>query len=116
MTDKQERKSIKAIIGANIKREREKAGLTQNKLSEMIGLEAKSLSAVECGTSGISIAALIKICNVLSISSDRLLFGATEKNDVHELTARLEQLSQKQLEIAADILIKVIEAFHAEKK
>lgn len=39
MTDKKE---IKLIIGANIKREREKAGYTQNELSELIGIESKS--------------------------------------------------------------------------
>lgn len=109
MTDKKE---IKLIIGANIKREREKAGYTQNELSELIGIESKSLSAVECGKVGISISALMRICNVLSISSDALLFGITNKNDVCDLTTRLEQLSQKQFEIARDILLKVIEAFH----
>ena len=112
MTDKKE---INTIIGANIKREREKAGYTQEKFSELIGLGAKSLSAVERGTVGISIAALMRICKILSISSDTLLFGITSKNDVCELTSRLEQLSQRQFEIVSDILFKVMEAFYTEK-
>lgn len=113
MTDK---KDINMAIGANIKREREKAGYTQERFSELIGLGAKSLSAVERGTVGISISALMKICKVLSISSDTLLFGITAKNDIDDLVLRLERLSPDQCKIVSNIVYKVLEAFYIQEK
>ena len=85
----QEKKEINIEIGARIKAEREKVGLTQERFSELIGLGPKSVSAFERGTVGISFVTLKKICRVLSVSSDQILFGQPEqsKNDLDELTA-----------------------------
>lgn len=76
----QERKEINIKIGARIKAEREKAGLTQERFSEVIGMGTKSVSVLERGTVGISLSTLKKICRVLSVSSDRILFGQTGQN------------------------------------
>ncbi|MBR6184757.1 MAG: helix-turn-helix transcriptional regulator [Clostridia bacterium] len=105
------KKEINISIGSNIKNAREKAGLTQDQLSEMIGIGPKSLSAVERVMVGISIATLRKICNVLPISSDALIFGGSPKNDVKGLACRLERLTPRQYEIARDMLYKLFEAF-----
>ena len=108
MTEKQK---INVLVGSNIKRERVKAGYTQETFSELIGIGTKSLSAIERGTVGVSLATLLKICNVLSISSNSLLFENSHKNDVQAITERLEHLSPAQFEIANDILCKVLAAF-----
>ncbi len=107
----QERKEINVEIGNRIKAEREKAGLTQERFSELIGLGPKSVSALERGAVGISLTTLKNICTVLSISSDLILFGRTGQNNASELTARLERLSPKQYEIAEEIFFKLLEAF-----
>lgn len=106
-----EKQELNMLIGSNIKRERIKAGYTQEKFSELIGIGTKSLSAVERGTVGISMMTLLKICKVLSISSNSLLFENTPKNDVQAITERLERLTPEQFTIANDILCKVLEAF-----
>lgn len=105
------RKEINVLVGANIKREREKAGYTQERLSELIGVGTKSLSAIERGTVGVSLPTLLRICKVLSISSNSLLFEYTPKNDVQDLTERLEHLPPEQYEITRDIICKILEAF-----
>lgn len=107
----QERKEINVEIGNRIKAEREKAGLTQERFSELIGLGPKSVSALERGAVGISLTTLKNICTVLSISSDVILFGRTGQNNASELTSRLERLSPKQYEIAEEIFFKLLEAF-----
>ncbi len=109
----QEKKAINIEIGARIKAEREKAGLTQERFSELIGLGPKSVSAFERGTVGISFATLKKICQVLSISSDSILFGQESKsgNDLAELTARLERLTPRQYKVTEEILFKLLEVF-----
>jgi len=108
MTQKQK---IDILVGSNIKRERMKAGYTQEAFSELIGVGPKSLSAIERGTVGVSLSTLLKICNVLSISSNSLLFENSHKNDVQAITERLEHLTPEQFEIANDILCKVFAAF-----
>ena len=109
-----DKKEINILVGANIKREREKAGYTQERFSEMVGIGTKSLSAIERGTVGVSLTLLVRICNVLSISSNTLLFEDTPKNDVQGLTERLERLNPDQYEIARSIISKLFEAFSIE--
>ena len=112
----QEKKQINIEIGARINEEREKAGLTQERFSELIGLGPKSVSAFERGTVGISFTTLKKICQVLSVSSDQILFGQTEKNETNlsGLIKRLERLSPKQYAITKDVIFKLLEAFSLE--
>lgn len=105
-----EKKEIDQLVGYNIKRERIKAGYTQEAFSELIGIGTKSLSAVERGTVGVSLATLLRICKVLSISSNALLYENTPKNDVQSVTEQLERLSPKQFAIVKDIIFRVIEA------
>lgn len=106
-----ERKAVNILIGSNIQRERERAGLTQEKFSEMIDVGEKFLSSIECGASGLSITTLLKICNTLHVSSDTLLFEQAAKNDVENLTELLERLSPEQLRIVSDVMYKLMEAF-----
>lgn len=87
----QEKKQINVEIGARIKEEPEKAGLTQERFSELIGLGSKSVSAFERGTVGISFTTLKK------------------------LSKRLERLSPRQYAIAKEIVLKLLEAFSLEE-
>ena len=113
----QEKKQINTEIGARIKEEREKAGLTQERFSELIGLGPKSVSAFERGTVGISFTTLKKICQVLSVSSDQILFGKSDPDgsDLSELVHRLERLSPKQFAITKEVVFKLLEAFSLEE-
>ena len=99
------------ITGENIKRERERAGLTQDAFSEMIGIGPKSLSAIERGASGISLTTLRKVCDTLFISSDSLLFDESPRNDVEVLAERLSRMSPKQFKIANEMLASLLKAF-----
>lgn len=105
------KKELDKLVGENIKRERVKAGLTQERFSEMIGMGPKSLSAVERGTVGISLPSLKRVCKVLSISSDALIFGEIEQQDTSDLTDRLARLSPEQYKITSEIINKLLEAF-----
>ena len=114
--DMGEKKDIDILVGNNIKRERTKAGYTQEKFSELIGIGTKSLSAIERGIVGVSLTTLLRICKVLSVSSNAILFEDTPKNEVQALTERLERLTPEQFAITNSIVNKVIEAFNLEDK
>ncbi len=107
----QEKKPINTEIGQRVKQEREAAGLTQERFSELIGIGQKHLSAIERGVVGLSLTTLKKVCSVLAISSDAILFGRSEKNDASIWAARLELLSPQQYKIANDMMCKLLEAF-----
>lgn len=106
-----EKKEINVLVGSNIKRERERAGYTQERFSELLGIGPKSLSAIERGAVGVSLTQLVRICKALSVSANTLLFENDPKNDVEDLTRRLERLTPEQLAIARDVLGKLLEAF-----
>lgn len=106
-----QKKTINVEIGNRIRVARENAKLTQERFAELIGMGAKNVSSIERGAVGISVTSLQRICQVLSISADDLLFGKVEGNDVQTLTARLKRLTPEQFQIANDILNKLLEAF-----
>ncbi len=110
-----EKKNVNVEIGRRIKNAREAAGLTQERFAELVGMGPKNISAIERGVVGISILSLIKFCDVLSVSSDSLLFDASRNADIIRISSKLEGLSEKQLEIVKNIINNVIEAFTAEK-
>ena len=107
----QEKKPINIEIGQRIKEHREAAGFTQEVFAEMIGLGVKHVSAMERGAVGVSLTTLKKICKALAISSDSILFGASEKNNILLLSDRLSRLSPKQFKIAEAMMSNLLEAF-----
>lgn len=107
----EERKAINIEVGANIKAMRERAGLTQEQLSERIGIGVKSLSAVERGTVGVSLTTLRKLCEELSVSSDALLFGVREETDISDIVDGLQRMTLSQLNIVREMIHVLTKAF-----
>lgn len=97
----QAKKPINVRVGRNIQRLREEHHYTQEELSEKIGVTPNHLSAIERGVSGISLDLLEKLCQVLTVTADHILFGhkAAEANG-EELIQLLRSIDQGQTEIA----------------
>ena len=92
-----EKKAINIQIGTNIQIARENAGYTQEQLSELVGLTPNHLSAIERGVSGASLEVLEKLCLLLKVSADRLMFGQTQIDDESVMLARqISNLKPKQ--------------------
>ena len=109
------RKELNVLVGANIKREREKAGFTQDQFSELLGIGSKSLSSIERGVVGVSLVMLLRICDMLHISANVLLYEQTQKNDVDSIALQLKMLNTEQFEIASDVMTNLMKAFTLEK-
>lgn len=105
------RKDLNVLVGANIKRERERAGFTQDRFSELLGIGSKSLSSIERGVVGVSLSTLLRICDILHISANMLLYEQGQKNDVDSIAQQLKMLSAEQFEIASDVMRNLIKAF-----
>ena len=61
------------LIGKRIANARKVAKLTQAKLSEKVGISEKYLSRIECGKQSPNISTVIRICDALCVSADKLL-------------------------------------------
>ena len=68
-------KSMKVQIGRRLREKRELAGYTREKMSELCSLSPRFIVNVELGDATFSLDSLIVVCQVLSCSSDYLLFG-----------------------------------------
>ena len=73
-------------IGSNIRTARKRADLTQEEMSELIGVTSQYLSDLERGLVGTSIYTLMRICIELNVSSDFILFGRSSENSTANAT------------------------------
>ena len=87
-----------------IRKAREEMGYTREKFSEKLDVSVSYLAELERGRTGISVKMLIKVCNVLGLSADYVLFGTERTEDELRLDA-IRRIDEKYL----PLLDKVIE-------
>lgn len=101
-------------IGSNIRTARVRADLTQEELSERIGVTPQYLSDLERGLVGTSIPTLIRICTGLNVSSDFILFGRGDETDIAgstliEKIQRLPKYKADMVETTVNILLEAMD-------
>ena len=64
-----------------IRRAREEMGYTRERFAEKLDVSVSYLAELERGRTGISVKMLIKVCNVLGLSADYILFGEERADD-----------------------------------
>ena len=104
-----EKKPLNLAIGRNVKLIREQAGLTQQQLAEILDLGDKHISAIECGTAGLSLPVLFRLCDALSVTADSVLFGNEGAEDdralaIRLMMERLQRLPDKQFDAVKKVL------------
>lgn len=104
------KKEINVQIGEQIKLAREKAGLTQEQFAERVDVSPQYVSDLERGVVGVSIATLKRICTVLGISSDQILFGKQTENLAGAIAEKCKSLSAEQFLILGEIIEKYVQA------
>ena len=62
-----------ALLGQRIRAARLEAGLSQERLAEMVGLTSQHISHTEVASTKISLPSLVKVANALNTSIDKLL-------------------------------------------
>ena len=93
-----EKKEINVLVGQNIRFYREKNGYTREQLSELIEVSTHFLYDVERGNAGISLTTLKKICEVLCVSADNILWKNIDKIDLNEHFYNIDPKYHQQLE------------------
>ena len=99
-------------IGKRIHIARERMGLTQEVLAEKLDLSTQYISDVERGASGISVPTLMGLCEILKISSDYILFGITESDEVKASIRMVSYMSKDEQRLINNAINNTIEAIN----
>lgn len=70
-----------------IRKAREEQGYTRERFAEKLDVSVSYLAELERGRTGISVKMLIKVCNLLGLSADYVLFGTERGEDAKRLDA-----------------------------
>lgn len=86
-----------------IRKAREDLGYTREKFAELLDVSVSYMAEVERGRTGISVKMLMKICNVLGLSADYVLFG-NERGEDALLQDRIKRLDSKYIPLLNDVI------------
>ena len=106
-------------IGKRIKIARIKADLTQEKLSEMVGVSPTHMSNVETGTTRVSLTTIVGIANALQITSDDLLCDSVIKAKVQfekDIALVLEDCDEYEIRVIRDLAAATKETLRRDEK
>lgn len=90
-----------------IRKAREDMGYTREKFAELLDVSVSYMAEVERGRTGISVKMLIKICGVLGLSADYVLFGENRNEDAL-LLDKLHRIDEKYLPLLDRVLAELL--------
>lgn len=77
-----------------IRKAREELGYTREQFAEKLDVSVSYMAEVERGRTGISVKMLIKICALLGLSADYILFGTDRDSDAM-LLDKIHRIDEK---------------------
>ena len=95
-------------IGQRIQIRRKQRGYTQEQLADLMNVSIQMVSNLERGNKAIRIDNLIKLSEILEVSTDYILTGKETADDIGALNTRIEQLSErdrKMINLLADFCL-----------
>lgn len=90
-----------------IRRAREEMGYTREKFAELLDVSVSYMAEVERGRTGISVKMLVKICDVLGLSADYVLFGEDRAKD-KLLLDKIHRIDEKYLPLLDKMIIELL--------
>lgn len=107
--------TLKQMIGQNIAKYREKAGLTQAQLADTIGISTPFLSRVERGEKMMKVETLKRAANVLRVSCDALLSENSPSAHLENINKLLMEQPTEYLSGIEHIIRTCVEEFEPKK-
>ena len=90
-----------------IRNAREDMGYTREKFAELLEVSVSYMAEVERGRTGISVKMLIKICKVLGLSADYILFGEVAGEDTLRMD-RIRRIDERYLPLIDKVMIELL--------
>lgn len=104
--------NLKKSIANRLKEARVNAGLSQNQVAQMIGLNRPSISEIEAGRRKVSAEELVKFSEIYKVKLDWLTCKESESND--DIKDKLQFAARELSDVKGedlDKLIKILTAF-----
>ena len=92
-------------IGIRIAERRKELKLTQEQVAEGMNVSIQMISNIERGNKAIKIENLLKLCDILKVSTDYILTDRRTNDDFDNLISKISQLSEsdyKMIEMLID--------------
>ena len=86
-----------------IRKAREDMGYTREIFAEKLDVSVSYLAELERGRTGISVKMLVKVCNVLGLSADYVLFGSERTEDEMRLDA-IHRINERYLPLLDNVI------------
>lgn len=97
-----------------IRKAREEQGYTREKFAEKLDVSVSYMAELERGRTGISVKMLIKVCNLLGLSADYVLFGTERERDAQRLDA-IHRIDDKYLPLLDSVMTELLKLSQKEK-
>lgn len=93
-------------IGDKVRKYRKAINLSQEELSEKIGISVTHMSHIETGNTKLSLPVLVALAEALDVHTDDLLFDMPSNKNIilTELNELLETCSEKELSVITDVV------------
>ena len=89
-------------------------GYTREKFAEKLDVSVSYLAELERGRTGISVKMLVKVCNILGLSADYVLFG-TERDDDTLRADNIRRIDDKYLPLLDQVITELLSLTDLEK-
>ena len=103
-------------IGLRLRSLREAQDLTRERLAEQAEISVQFLADIETGRKGMTVQTLRKLAMALHCSADAIVFGVQpERNGRQTLLTLFATLDEKQRELTAEVLLRMLKALPGEE-
>lgn len=83
-------------IGKRIQNRRKQLGFTQEHLADEMNVSVQMVSNLERGNKSIRIDNLVRLCQILDVSTDYILIGKENASDISALAQQIAALPEKE--------------------
>lgn len=107
MSQSNKKNKVNIKIGKKIRDYRTKAGLTQDELSELVGITQKHLSRIESGYHNSHFVTIMAIANALNVPIDAFaedIDNGANTSLINTIIAKTSDLNHSQLKMLHDII------------
>lgn len=91
-------------MGTRISERRKELNLTQEKLAEKMGVSLQTISCIELGKKAIRPENLANLCLHLNVSSDYVLYGKRNEQQMIDIVSKLSTLSTQEYNIVENLV------------
>lgn len=82
-------------MGVRIAQRRKELRLTQEQLSDKMGVSLQTISCIELGKKAVRPENLANLCTYLNVSADYILYGKRSEQQISETVAKLSALDRQ---------------------